>query len=87
MGGRQGAGRVAWLAARQPRFTLQMTDAASVLLVEDDAEIGALISRYLGTSQIAVTSVESGAAMDEAAAGDSADCGPEAAAAAAAAAR
>ncbi|MCB1535471.1 MAG: response regulator [Rhodoblastus sp.] len=43
-----------------------MTDAASVLLVEDDAEIGALISRYLGTSQIAVTSVESGAAMDEA---------------------
>lgn len=43
-----------------------MTDAASVLLVEDDAEIGALITRYLGTSQISVTSVESGAAMDEA---------------------
>jgi len=44
----------------------EMTDAASVLLVEDDAEIGALISRYLGTSQISVTSVESGAAMDDA---------------------
>ena len=43
-----------------------VTDAASVLLVEDDAEIGALISRYLGANQIAVTSVETGAAMDEA---------------------
>ena len=43
-----------------------MTDAASVLLIEDDSEIGALISRYLGANQISVTSVETGAAMDEA---------------------
>ncbi len=43
-----------------------MSDTASVLLVEDDAEIGALISRYLGANQISVTSVANGAAMDEA---------------------
>mgnify|MGYP000845564372 FL=1 len=60
--------RRAWLGShfrRQETFAA-VTDAASVLLIEDDAEIGALISRYLGANQISVTSVESGAAMDEA---------------------
>ncbi|MFV0279179.1 MAG: response regulator [Rhodoblastus sp.] len=43
-----------------------MTEVASVLLIEDDSEIGALISRYLGANQFFVTTVENGAAMDEA---------------------
>ena len=41
-------------------------DATSVLLVEDDAEIGALISRYLQSNQVSVTLVENGAGMDDA---------------------
>ncbi len=43
-----------------------MNDATSLLLVEDDAEIGALIKRYLGANQIDVEAVESGDAMDAA---------------------
>jgi two-component system OmpR family response regulator len=43
-----------------------LTEVASILLVEDDAEIGALISRYLQTNQMTVSVVENGAAMDEA---------------------
>ncbi len=43
-----------------------MTEVASILLVEDDAEIGALISRYLQANQMTVSVVENGAAMDEA---------------------
>lgn len=43
-----------------------MTDLASVLLVEDDAEIGDLISRYLKANQIDVAVVMDGAAMDSA---------------------
>ena len=43
-----------------------MSDAASILLVEDDAEIGALISRYLQANQMSVTLVENGIAMDAA---------------------
>jgi two-component system, OmpR family, response regulator len=43
-----------------------MTYAASTLLVEDDSEIGDLISRYLKANQIDVTAVKDGAAMDAA---------------------
>jgi two-component system, OmpR family, response regulator len=43
-----------------------VTDAASILLVEDDAEIGDLISRYLGANQFEVSAVMDGAAMDAA---------------------
>lgn len=43
-----------------------MKYAASTLLVEDDAEIGALISRYLKANQIDVVAVKDGAAMDAA---------------------
>ncbi|HMK91131.1 MAG TPA: response regulator [Methylocystis sp.] len=46
-----------------------MTQTASILLVEDDAEIGELISRYLGDNQIGVTVVKSGAEMDAALSG------------------
>ena len=41
-----------------------MTETLSILLVEDDAEIGDLISRYLKTNQIDVTVVMNGSAMD-----------------------
>ncbi len=43
-----------------------MTDAASILLVEDDAEIGDLISRYLGANQFDVSVVMDGVAMNAA---------------------
>jgi len=43
-----------------------MTHAASTLLVEDDSEIGALISRYLKANQIDVELVKDGVAMDAA---------------------
>ena len=43
-----------------------MNYTASALLVEDDAEIGALISRYLAANQIDVVAVKNGAAMDAA---------------------
>ncbi|QGM46388.1 response regulator [Methylocystis heyeri] len=43
-----------------------MTEAASILLVEDDAEIGELISRYLSANQFEVSAVRDGAAMDAA---------------------
>jgi len=45
---------------------IRVSQSASVLLVEDDAEIGELISRYLGDNQIGVTLVKNGAAMDAA---------------------
>jgi two-component system, OmpR family, response regulator len=41
-------------------------DTASILLVEDDSEIGALISRYLQANQMSATLVENGTAMDAA---------------------
>ncbi len=43
-----------------------MNYTASVLLVEDDAEIGELISRYLKANQIDVATASDGAAMDAA---------------------
>jgi two-component system, OmpR family, response regulator len=43
-----------------------VTEATSILLVEDDAEIGELISRYLGANQFEVSAVRDGAAMDAA---------------------
>ena len=43
-----------------------MNHAASTLLVEDDSEIGALISRYLKANQIDVELVKDGVAMDAA---------------------
>ncbi|HXY58527.1 MAG TPA: response regulator [Methylocystis sp.] len=46
-----------------------MNHAASTLLVEDDSEIGALISRYLKANQIDVELVRDGVAMDAALAG------------------
>jgi two-component system, OmpR family, response regulator len=43
-----------------------VTEATSILLVEDDAEIGELISRYLRANQFEVSAVRDGAAMDAA---------------------
>lgn len=43
-----------------------MSEAASILLVEDDVEIGSLISRYLESNQMSVSVVENGVAMDAA---------------------
>lgn len=43
-----------------------MKNIASILLVEDDAEIGELISRYLSAHQIEVAVVMNGKAMDSA---------------------
>lgn len=44
--------------------TTAMSNQGSVLLVEDDAEIGELISRYLENNAMAVTVVPSGSEMD-----------------------
>jgi two-component system OmpR family response regulator len=44
----------------------KVTKTDTILLVEDDAEIASLISRYLETHQIDVASVADGAAMDSA---------------------
>jgi two-component system OmpR family response regulator len=43
-----------------------MTHVASILLVEDDIEIGSLISRYLETNEFEVVVVRDGVAMDAA---------------------
>lgn len=50
-----------------------MTDRTSALLVEDDAEIGELISRYLENNGIAVTRVINGEALDARMAADEYD--------------
>ncbi len=41
-----------------------MSEAAAILLVEDDVEIGSLISRYLESNQMSVAVVENGVDMD-----------------------
>lgn len=43
-----------------------MTKNASILVVEDDAEIGALIARYLASNELNVVCARDGAAMDAA---------------------
>jgi two-component system, OmpR family, response regulator len=53
-------------AGRQPLGEANMNTGACVLLVEDDKEIGALISRYLASNDIDVTHVPNGAQMDAA---------------------
>lgn len=50
-----------------------MGDQNSILLVEDDAEIGELISRYLQNNGMVVTWVETGEALDRKLAADSYD--------------
>ncbi len=51
---------------RDPAGALDVTKTDAILLVEDDSEIGDLISRYLQTHQIDVALVADGAAMDAA---------------------
>ena len=50
-----------------------MKNAVSAILVEDDSEIGALISRYLEANGVSVAVVETGAALDAALSGQAFD--------------
>jgi two-component system, OmpR family, response regulator len=52
--------------ARQPWGEAAMNTGPGVLLVEDDKEIGALISRYLSSNDIEVSHVRDGGQMDAA---------------------